>query len=363
MEDLRSRTRALLVALAELHEAGDFHGSIKPSSFKASAQGTLHIDVASNSDELWNSPAHQRPDDKQAAENESIFYIAPELCVHGVANVLRLDLDKSGRRRGEALDVWSVGCIVAELVRDSPLFSAASTEFELLSLHCDALGYRFADENLEIVSPFDVATADNDNDNARERPTLRSLLENNHVCEHFMELLERLLCSDWQARISASQALDLAFLSQCSCAAELGQDAGGPLVCACGSGDGLCADSDPRCVSYLASDAASLHPSPQPAGADSTAHGGRESYTSFLSALKGSTRDDASCSMPELAQGLVQLVQQRRKRKNWLDEELDYEDDDSSPDGPEDNGVTKRFCGPNHWSYARPFGPSLSPCE
>jgi serine/threonine protein kinase len=103
--------------------------------------------------------------------------------------------------------MWSVGCFFAEAVIGSPLFESAETNFDLLCLHCDWLGFVFtsADGNLEVKSP----------ESMEGRPTLGDLVPG--LCEHGYDLLSRLLACNYLDRISAREALAHPFLAVCDC--------------------------------------------------------------------------------------------------------------------------------------------------
>lgn len=56
----------------------------------------------------------------------TLWYRAPELLL-------------GCQQYNEAIDMWAVGCIMAELVKHEPLFPAES-ETECLQMHCQLLG-------------------------------------------------------------------------------------------------------------------------------------------------------------------------------------------------------------------------------
>ncbi len=142
--------------------------------------------------------------DQRKSGHSSLWYRPPELLVQGVADVLDC---ASGIRSLAAVDMWSVGCFFAETLIGSPLFQSAETNFDLLCLHCDWLGYMFAsaDGNLEVKSPEGI----------EGRPTLPDLVPG--LCEHGYDLLSRLLACNYMERISAQEALDHPFLAMCAC--------------------------------------------------------------------------------------------------------------------------------------------------
>ena len=133
-----------------------------------------------------------------------LWYRPPEVLVQGVADALDCSTDI---RSVASVDMWSVGCLVAEMMTGAPLFESAETNFDLLSLHCDWFGYTFtsADGNLEVRSPEGVECA----------PKLSDLVPG--LCEHGYDLLSRMLACEYKDRISAADALRHTFLTSCRC--------------------------------------------------------------------------------------------------------------------------------------------------
>lgn len=134
----------------------------------------------------------------------SLWYRPPEVLVQGVADALDCSTDI---RSVASVDMWSVGCLFAEMMTGSPLFESAETNFDLLSLHCDWFGYTFtsADGNLEVKSPDGIDCA----------PKLVDLVPG--LCEHGYDLLSRMLACEYKDRISAAEALRHTFLTSCVC--------------------------------------------------------------------------------------------------------------------------------------------------
>ena len=135
---------------------------------------------------------------------ESLCYRPPEVLVQGVADVLACG---TGDRSLAAVDMWAVGCIFAEFVIGAPLFETAETSFDLLSLHCDWLGFTYTspDGYLEIRSP----------DSEAGRPKLAELVPG--LFKHGYDLLSRLLACDYTQRITADEASKHPFFSACFC--------------------------------------------------------------------------------------------------------------------------------------------------
>lgn len=206
--------------------------------------------------------------------------------MQGVAECLECE---SGVRSRAALDMWSVGCIFAELVLGAPLFESAETNFDLLSLHCDWLGFTFVspDGYLEVRSAESV----------EGRPKLADLVPG--LCEHGYDLLSRMLACDFRQRISADEASKHPFLT-CTCEME----SAFPKCCAQSLG-GL--------QKVSASDAEDLHidleqPTPLLLPASVLNF---ESYPSFLH----SGFSEGSQILPTFIQDLVEKRRLKRRRR------------------------------------------------
>ena len=226
IESVRESYTAMLRALGSLHAAGLSHGHLCPDSFRWTDKGVSIVShdgaplVSASEEGEWAVLMTQTslPDPVQVESSRAprrmeaaLWYRPPEVLVQGVAEVLRC---KEGSSSAQAVDMWSMGVILAEMITGSPLFGSAETTFDLLSLHCDCLGYSFCSDDLEVISPYD---ADGNGMDASSRPSLRTLIDEKDFCEHLFDFLSQLLSCDWKIRPSALHALDHPFLWQCSC--------------------------------------------------------------------------------------------------------------------------------------------------
>ena len=236
--ECRTTFKEMLEAVAALHEAGSAHGHLSRSSFDASGHlvspdgqilvcrshkscpggGSLCVvqDVTEWSPlSTWQVEAsHVR-----ATVEEALVYRAPEELVQGVSHVLSCTESPTS---AQAVDMWAMGCILAELVNGGvPLFEQAETSFDLLSLHCDLFGFHYNSDDLEVSSPLDSGK-----DSATlTRDSLHDMI-NSDLCHHGFDLLASLLSCDGASRPSARQALAHPFLSwQCSCPLGQGEHA------------------------------------------------------------------------------------------------------------------------------------------
>lgn len=125
----------LLRGIAHLHELGIIHRDIKPANLLLSAEGTLKIcdlGLCRILPEKLSGIGIAKAQDTQDATHAwtlqvgTSFYRAPELII-------------GDRGYGEAVDIWAVGCVMAELLNGKPLFPGQS-EFEQLNYIANILG-------------------------------------------------------------------------------------------------------------------------------------------------------------------------------------------------------------------------------
>ena len=122
----------LLRGLAHLHELGIIHRDIKPANLLLNSQGVLKIcdlGLCRILPEKLAGIASVKTDDdthEWTLEVGTSFYRAPELLL-------------GDRGYGEAVDIWSVGCVMAELLNGKPLFSGQA-DIEQLGLISGLLG-------------------------------------------------------------------------------------------------------------------------------------------------------------------------------------------------------------------------------
>ena len=122
----------LLRGLAHLHELGIIHRDIKPANLLLNQQGVLKIcDLGLCRilpEKLAGIGGVKTADDTHAwtLQVGTSFYRAPELL-------------SGDRGYGEAVDTWSVGCVMAELLNGKPLFCGQG-DIEQLGLISGLLG-------------------------------------------------------------------------------------------------------------------------------------------------------------------------------------------------------------------------------
>lgn len=117
----RSLVKDILEGLEALHREGIYHRDLKPGNILLSQDFTAKIcDFGSAISES------DRANGRFGIEGFTMWYKAPELLM-------------GERGYGAEIDIWSLGCVVAELVQGAPLFPCGS-EFELLGKIVSLLG-------------------------------------------------------------------------------------------------------------------------------------------------------------------------------------------------------------------------------
>ena len=118
---LKSYTKQILEGVKAMHEIGIIHRDLKPANLLVSKDCRLRIADFGNACHLSGSTRVN-----ENGGSGSLWYRSPEYLL------------ASNRRKNKAIDLWSIGCILAELFRLSPLFpgdydqNQAKRIFELL---------------------------------------------------------------------------------------------------------------------------------------------------------------------------------------------------------------------------------------
>jgi hypothetical protein len=131
-------TKDLFSGLAYLHSLGVVHRDIKPenlllcgptNTLKIADFGCAHLGTGS-------LPSYDNPDELRTDPVTSLWYRAPEV-VFGT------------RVHGPALDIWSAGLVVVEMIVCSgPVFNGVKTNDEMVAELCAALGTPTEDNDL-----------------------------------------------------------------------------------------------------------------------------------------------------------------------------------------------------------------------
>ncbi|XP_014240819.1 cyclin-dependent kinase 20-like isoform X1 [Cimex lectularius] len=120
---IKSYMHMLLQGLSYMHENNIMHRDLKPANLLISKEGILKIGDFGQARLLWLEKDRGKPYTQQVSTR---WYRAPEL-LYGA------------RKYSEAIDLWAVGCIFAEMFTKSPLFPG-ETDIDQLALVIKNLG-------------------------------------------------------------------------------------------------------------------------------------------------------------------------------------------------------------------------------
>ncbi|XP_062180501.1 mitogen-activated protein kinase 17-like isoform X2 [Phragmites australis] len=177
----------LLRGMKYIHAANVFHRDLKPKNILANADCKLKIcDFGLARVSFCDTPSAIFWTDYVATR----WYRAPELCGSFFAKYT------------PAIDIWSVGCIFAELLTGKPLFPGKNVVHQL-DLMTDLLGTPSA----ESISKIRNEKARRYLSNMRKKPRVPFTKKFPGVDPMALHLLERLLAFDPKERPSAAEAL------------------------------------------------------------------------------------------------------------------------------------------------------------
>ncbi|KAG2373606.1 hypothetical protein C9374_011895 [Naegleria lovaniensis] len=196
---IKSVMKQLLSALAFIHESGSVHCDLKTSNVFLHSNGQVRLGD-------FNLSRRIHPEELGLVQHFSrnivtLWYRPPELLV-----------DRHGTSRyGAEVDMWSLGCIFAELLLRAPLFPGVD-EIEQLGMIFQILGtpnqrnWPDACKHSTYREHFSNKVIPN---------TLRlKFKEFADYNPHIVDLLEKLLKLDPRERISAKQALNHPWFTQ-----------------------------------------------------------------------------------------------------------------------------------------------------
>ncbi|KAG2617335.1 mitogen-activated protein kinase 17-like isoform X1 [Panicum virgatum] len=177
----------LLRGMKYIHAASVFHRDLKPKNILANADCKLKIcDFGLARVSFCDTPSAIFWTDYVATR----WYRAPELCGSFFSKYT------------PAIDIWSVGCIFAELLTGKPLFPGKNVVHQL-DLMTDLLGTPSA----ESISKIRNEKARRYLSNMRKKPRVPFTKKFPGVDPMALHLLERLLAFDPKERPSAAEAL------------------------------------------------------------------------------------------------------------------------------------------------------------
>lgn len=210
--DLHAVIRAGI--LQEIHKKYTLYQSLKCLKYMHSA-GLVHRDMKP-SNLLLNSECHvkvcdfglARSIDEKTDYNPILtdyvatrWYRAPEILL-------------GSTKYDQGVDMWSIGCILGELLGGQPLFPGTSTMNQLDRI-IQVIGFPTKTEIDSINSPFAKTMLESviaPQTNKNKKKSIRDMFSN--IEPEAIDLLNRLLVFDPQKRLSAKEALAHPYLAQ-----------------------------------------------------------------------------------------------------------------------------------------------------
>jgi len=193
----------LLKALKYMHSGGIIHRDLKPSNLLLNSECFLEVadfGLARSIATLEN------PDTPSPVLTEYVatrWYRAPEILLGSTSYT-------------KGVDIWSVGCILAELLSGGPLFPGSSTMNQLDRIL--QITGRPNEEDIEAInSPFTVTMLES-LPPGNNRTKLSDLFP--HASKEALDLLDKSLQFNPQKRISCEEALEHPYLSEFHVPAE-----------------------------------------------------------------------------------------------------------------------------------------------
>lgn len=189
MCDIKAVSLQLLRGVAELHRRQIMHRDLKPQNVLVDEEPELRVRIA----DFGLARATNAPAQLYTTEVTTLWYRAPEVLL-------------GSQTYTEAVDVWSAGCIIGELVRGSPLF-AGKDERDMLCRLVEALGYPGSWEDAVHMPRFALVAEFAD----WAPPSPLMLFP--ELDAPGLDFMARLLSMDPRRRLSAQQALQHQWLA------------------------------------------------------------------------------------------------------------------------------------------------------
>ena len=185
---IKSYTMQMFAGIAFCHSQRVIHRDIKPRNILVDRTGTLKLSSLTFA-------STTRPTSTLTHEVVTIWYRCPEILL-------------GAKHYSTAIDIWSIGCIIAELASDEPLFAGAGPEIVQLILIFQLLGTPTEEtwagvKQLRDYNPMFPRW--HAKDLGAQFPRLD---------EEGVALLARTLACDPARRISAAEAMDMPYLHE-----------------------------------------------------------------------------------------------------------------------------------------------------
>lgn len=201
-ESAASVAYQLLCALKYMHSANVVHRDLKPGNVLLTRQGTVKVcDFGLARGVVGDNYNREQYTNYVTTR----WYRAPEL-------IINIDTYHYG------LDIWAVGCILAELVLRKPLFQGTSSRDQFLRI-CQALGappaswYQIVAARSTPTHRYDLAATVMQLPGDKPAVPLRDRFQ----CvrnELYVDLIEHMLVYDPHLRVTASEALVHPYFSE-----------------------------------------------------------------------------------------------------------------------------------------------------
>ena len=179
----------MMLSLKYLHSKGIAHRDIKPQNILVEPK-TNKIKVCD-----FGSAKKLIQGQKSISYICSRFYRAPEL-IFGATDYTN------------QIDVWSMGCVISELVLGRPMFPGATTSDQLVEI-IRILGTPTKDDICSMNPHF----KDHKFPDVKPIP-FEKLFKNRIIPEHFLDLLSKLLVYNPQIRLTPEKVLEHAYFDE-----------------------------------------------------------------------------------------------------------------------------------------------------
>ncbi|KAI3654339.1 hypothetical protein MP228_001058 [Amoeboaphelidium protococcarum] len=186
---VRSYLKQLIAGISYCHSHRILHRDLKPQNLLIDTDGNLKLA------DFGLARAFGIPLRSYTHEVVTLWYRAPEILL-------------GSKHYSTAVDIWSIGCIYAEMVMMSPLFPGDSEIDEIFRIF-RTLGTP-TEENWQGVAQLPDYKTTFPKWQAQK---LRSIIKDENLCDLGIDLMEKMLKYDPGQRISAKQALCHAYFT------------------------------------------------------------------------------------------------------------------------------------------------------